>query len=377
MVETITPVVHGGRRSRWALFLVLHVAGATVAAASFGALLGGAGALLDAPWGRAGPWIVALVAALYLVSEAIGIEVPVPQLRRQVPDWWRTFFPFGPAAFLYGVGLGVGFFTYLAHGTLVVVAAAAVAGGRPFVGAALLAPFGLARGLSAIVARGARTADEGSSLVGALARSASWVGWRVAHAAVLAAVLGTALMAGVGRMSTEIGAVAGSVVAVVFGAAAIAKLSRPARWRRSLASYRLPPRVERTAAIGVPVTEGVLAVMPFLGLASSAGLAALSALAVFSVAVVAARVRVGRRLDCGCFGASQLRDYRWLLARNVVLGVVAAVAWRRGVDESVVAGLGLPTGGELLPAALAVLGVALAAWAGLEAVAARRRGAIR
>ena len=36
-----------------------------------------------------------------------------------------------PAAFLYGVGLGVGFLTYLTHGTLVVVAVAAVASGRP------------------------------------------------------------------------------------------------------------------------------------------------------------------------------------------------------------------------------------------------------
>lgn len=377
MVETITPVVHGGRRSRWALFLVLHVAGATVAAASFGALLGGAGALLDAPWGGAGPWVVASVAALYLAREAFGVAVPVPQLRRQVPDWWRTFFPFGPAAFLYGVGLGVGFFTYLAHGTLVVVSAAAVASGRPLVGAAVLAPFGLARGLSAIVARRARTAEEGSSLVGALARSSSWVGWRAAHGAVLAAVLGAALLAGAGRRTTDAGAVAASVLAVAFGAAAIAKLSRPGRWRRSLASYRLPPRLERTAVIGVPVAEGVLAVMPFLGLASSAGLAALSALAAFSAAVVVARVRVGRRLDCGCFGASQLRDYRWLLARNAALGAAAAVAWRRGIDEPVVAGLGLPTGGELLPAALALMGVAVAAWAGLEAVAARRRGAVR
>ena len=33
MVETITPVVHGGRRSRWIADVGLHVLGATLAAA--------------------------------------------------------------------------------------------------------------------------------------------------------------------------------------------------------------------------------------------------------------------------------------------------------------------------------------------------------
>ena len=55
---------------------------------------------------------VAAVAVLYLVRELTGIRVPVPQLRRQVPDWWRTYFGRPLAAFLYGAGLGVGFFTF-------------------------------------------------------------------------------------------------------------------------------------------------------------------------------------------------------------------------------------------------------------------------
>ncbi|MGH2636940.1 MAG: hypothetical protein ACRDHU_12455, partial [Actinomycetota bacterium] len=159
-METITPVVHGGRRSRWAVLLAAHVTGATIAAATFGAILGLVGGLLAAPWGAAGFAIVAGCAGLFLASEAFGLRVPVPQLRRQVPDWWRTYFPFGPASFLYGLGLGVGFLTYLSHGTLAVVAAAAVASGRPLVGAAVLAPFGLARGLTAVVAIRATTPEE-------------------------------------------------------------------------------------------------------------------------------------------------------------------------------------------------------------------------
>src|SRR4249920_3846286 len=142
MVETITPVVHGGSRSRWGVSLALHAIGAGVAAAIVGSLLAGAGA----PWGVPGAVLVAAAAALYLARE-LGAPVPVPQLRRQVPDWWRTFFPPHVAAFLYGLGLGPGFLTYMGHGTVVVLSVAAFSSGRPLLGAAVLAPFGLARRL--------------------------------------------------------------------------------------------------------------------------------------------------------------------------------------------------------------------------------------
>jgi len=46
MVETITPVVHGGRAGRWAGSVALHVTGAVASAAAFGAILGAAGSLL-------------------------------------------------------------------------------------------------------------------------------------------------------------------------------------------------------------------------------------------------------------------------------------------------------------------------------------------
>ncbi|MGA9162295.1 MAG: hypothetical protein WB297_15725, partial [Actinomycetota bacterium] len=181
MVETITPVVHGGSRSRWGVSLSLHVAGATAAAAVFGSLVGAAGGLLGAPWGVAGIALVGALAAAYLARE-LGVPVPVPQLRRQVPDWWRTFFPPHVAALLYGIGLGPGFLTYVGHGTLVVVSAAAIASGRPLVGAALLAPFGLARGLGPVLAFGVRSPREGAALVDRLGRSASGLRWRVANA---------------------------------------------------------------------------------------------------------------------------------------------------------------------------------------------------
>src|SRR5881392_1261907 len=128
MVETINPVVYGGAagsRSRYRTALALHILGATAAAASFGAALGGLGSLLGAPWGAAGVLAVAAAAGLYMLREAFRVPVPVLEVRRQVPDWWRTFFSRNVTAFLYGAGVGIGFFTYLGHGTLLVVSIAA------------------------------------------------------------------------------------------------------------------------------------------------------------------------------------------------------------------------------------------------------------
>jgi hypothetical protein len=348
-----------------------------VAAGAFGAALGATGSALGAPWGAAGLVAIATVGALYLAREAFGLPIPVPQLRRQVPDWWRTFFPFAPSAFLYGMGLGVGFFTFLAHGTLVVVSAAALASGRPALGAALLAPFGLARGLSAMVAMRTRTTEEGAALVGRLADAASRPVWRVAHVIALAAIVGIATWTAVSAESVgRAGRVAAAVLSIAFGSAAVVKIAGRRRWARALASYRLGP-LEGPALVGVPVVELALAALPFLGLASTAGVAALVAVSVFSAAIVVGRIRVGRRLDCGCFGASRARDYRLLLARNAALAVVAVVAWREGRDAWIGGSLAAPSGSDLLPAALVAFGVALAMWVSVRAVVTVRRGANR
>jgi hypothetical protein len=376
MVETITPVVHGGRRSRWTWFLALHVAGATLSAAAFGALLGGVGSLLGSPWGAPGIALVLVAALAYLAREALGLRVPVPQLRRQVPDWWRTFFPFAPASFLYGVGLGVGFFTYLAHGTLVVVSVAAIASGRPLAGAVLLAPFGLARGATALVARRASTPEANASLVSRLAERATWRGWSLAHAIVLGGVAAASglWLAERGR-SGDVGGAAAAVLAIAFSAAAAAKVARPRRWRRALSAYRLPDGVTRAAAVGVPVGELAIALLPVLGLGSIAGGGAVAALVAFSAAIVLARVRSGPRLACGCFGTAAVRDYRALLGRNAVLLVVALVAWLEGADAWVGGEVAAPAARDALPAVLVIVGLALIAWLVTSAVTLVRRGA--
>jgi hypothetical protein len=192
MAETIVPVVHGGRRSSYWATVALHTLAATAAAAALGLVLGLAGMLAGAPWGALGAAALALTAALYALREAFGLPVPIPNSRRQVPDWWRTFFSPPAAAVLYGLGLGVGFMTFLGYGTFVAVAAAALVSGDPLLGMALCAPFGLARGLSVTVTRRAADGETAAAVVDRLERAALGRVPRTLNALALAAIALTA-----------------------------------------------------------------------------------------------------------------------------------------------------------------------------------------
>jgi hypothetical protein len=191
MVETITPVVHG-RRSSYILSITLHAIAATITAGATGALLGLVGMLLGAPWSTAGFVGLVAVALLYAVREAARLPIPLPNARRQVPEWWRTFFSPPVAATLYGAGLGVAFLTFLSFGTFVAVAAGAVVSGDPLLGALICAPFGLARAIAvALVGMGSR--DPGSTVT-EIARIGSGTVPRAINALALAIVGVTALV---------------------------------------------------------------------------------------------------------------------------------------------------------------------------------------
>jgi hypothetical protein len=197
MVETIAPVVHGERRSEYWLSVTLHVLGAGASAAVMGGILGAVGGLAGAPWGTEALVALAVVAAVYALRELGVLPAPIPCLRRQVPEWWRTFFRPPTAAFLYGLGLGVGFFTYLPSGALVAVAVAALASGNALAGAALCAPFGVARALSVTLARRAATGAETTAVADRLERVALTPIKRSANAAVLVTLMGVALVVAV------------------------------------------------------------------------------------------------------------------------------------------------------------------------------------
>src|SRR4030095_9541739 len=168
---------------------------------------------------------------------------------------------------------------------------------------------------------------------------------------------------------SRFGELAAAALALTFTAAAVTKLVRGAAWRRTLATYRLPAGASRIVAFGVLIVELVILGLVLVGLGATAGILSLVALMLFSAAIVAGRMRAGRRLGCGCFGGSTTRDYRVLLARNFALAGVAFVAWTAGQDASLVRSLGETVRGHLLPAGLVVAGLALAAWVGAAAFA--------
>jgi len=142
MVESFTPAGCGSRRRR-RLALALFTGGAVAAAAALGALLGALGSLL--PDGRTALLLVAGLALLAALREAGLVRLPLPQLRRQVPDRWRAELPLPAWSSLYGAGLGAGVFTYQPVATFWVACAGAVALGRPLVAAGCFALYGVGR----------------------------------------------------------------------------------------------------------------------------------------------------------------------------------------------------------------------------------------
>ena len=357
MVETISPVVYG-TRIRWAGAVAIHAAGAAATAAAFGAAVAAAAALLGAPWGTAGAWIVGVVAATYLLRELTGIRVPIPQLRRQVPDWWRTYFGRPAAAFLYGAGLGVGFLTYLGHGTLVAVTVAVAATGRPALGALAMAPFGLARGLAPLVGVRIDDAAEGGRLVDRLGSMSGRVRG-ACNAAALGAIVVAAAAAPVAAGGW--GEAAAAILAVTFGWAAASKVTARARWRRALNVHRLPERWASIASWAVPAVEASIPILLILGRPRAAGAVALASLAIFSAALVRLALRDGARVDCGCFGRAKV-DVRVALGRNLALAIAAIAVWALAPADP---GLPVPGAGDLVPLVLlvgAVVAGAVTAW---------------
>ncbi|MDH5225696.1 MAG: hypothetical protein OEW66_11105 [Actinomycetota bacterium] len=366
MVETITPVVYGGR-TRWVVAMVLHVVGATLTAAMFGAALGATGGVLEAPWGRAGALALAAIAGIYALGELPRVSATVPQLRRQVPDWWREFFSWPIAATLYGAGLGIGFFTYVSHGTLVAVAFAALASGEPVIGALVVAPFGLVRGLSAARAARVRTQEDSQALVDRLAGSPER-GRAIANGAALAAV---SLLSVAVAMRTADGwaSFATAGLALAFTWAAVSKVVDISGWRRTLGAHGLPRGIEAVAAFAVPTAEAMVPLFAAAGWTRAAGAWALALLVAFTGESFRAWRRFGSQVPCGCFGGREAVVPSTLLLRNAALAGLAVGVLVRPPPPPSFSWPGWPGTEEFLPAVLVVAGLLVAgftAWAAIR-----------
>ena len=144
MVETFTPAVCGSKR-RQRVALAGFATGAVVASALVGALLGALGALT----GRQLALGVAALAVLAAAREAGLVRIPLPQMRRQVPERWRAELPLPVWSVGYGAGLGAGFLTFQPVATFWVACAAAVALADPGTAAACFAAYGAGRAVMA------------------------------------------------------------------------------------------------------------------------------------------------------------------------------------------------------------------------------------
>jgi cytochrome c biogenesis protein CcdA len=226
MVETLTPAVCGSRQ-RYRVALALFALGAILAAGVLGAFLGLAGSTLDR---RSALAVVAVLALIGAVREAGLLRIPLPELRRQVPERWRREWPLPAWSLGYGAGLGLGVLTHQTVASFWVAATGALALGDPLVSAACLVPFGVGRAV--MVALPARGGRDPARAVGRLIERRRRL--RPANALVLAlAAVAFAASPAFGQGSTQgeyDPAASGRVSAVsVADAAGAAVLVRPAR----------------------------------------------------------------------------------------------------------------------------------------------------
>lgn len=182
MVETLTPAGCGSRQ-RHRIAVALFTAGSVLGAAALGAVLGLAGAPLDREWALG---VVAALALVAAAREAGLVRIPLPQLRRQVPERWRREWPLAGWSFGYGLGLGVGLLTHQVVWTFWVMAAGALALGDPLVAAACLTPFGLGRALMVVLP--APGGEDAAAAVGRMVERRRWL--RPANVAALLVAAG-------------------------------------------------------------------------------------------------------------------------------------------------------------------------------------------
>jgi hypothetical protein len=121
--------------------------------------------------------------------------------------------------------------------------------------------------------------------------------------------------------------------------------------------------VTNIASGSVPVVELAVPVLAVLGFRRASASVALGLLVVFSAAVVRVRVRAGRDVPCGCFGERTTTPTSVQLLRNAALAFAAGLAIAGAPDAAVLRWPGAPERGDVVPAALAAVALAVAVWA--------------
>jgi len=153
MVGTILPIVHGEQlQGKRPVTLWLYALGNLLGAIALGAVAGGLGYAVAGLATSALPSAISVsltgaLGLIYSLRDVQLVPIPAPQFRKQVPAKWRMTLPIRLTALLYGIGLGIGFATFVTASTLYVVVGWAMLTASPLLGALALAIFGLGRSL--------------------------------------------------------------------------------------------------------------------------------------------------------------------------------------------------------------------------------------
>lgn len=120
MALSINPAVSGGRRGylvHGVSFFIGAVIGGTVTLLGVSLLFLVLRAVLPGRW-----ILVPLLLALYAVARDLGVAVPLPYRKGQVPEWLRNALPPAAVAAIFGFILGIGFLTFFTYSTQLAVA---------------------------------------------------------------------------------------------------------------------------------------------------------------------------------------------------------------------------------------------------------------
>jgi hypothetical protein len=194
MLASITPLGERGRHGRWGITVTAFILGATIAGAALGAVAGELGAVaLPGSFDLAARRAALAVLALGAVAlDARADRVPGP--RRQVNEDWLLAFRGWVYGLGYGAQLGVGITTVVSSAALYVAVIAAVATGKPALGALVLGCFGGVRGLILLTTAGVRRPAQ---LIALHARLRRWrAPVRTAGLATLGAITAAAIVGG-------------------------------------------------------------------------------------------------------------------------------------------------------------------------------------
>lgn len=163
-----------------------------------------------------------------------------------------------------------------------------------------------------------------------------------------------------------------TLLALVFGVAALAKLPARAESQVTFREFGAGERLSRLGATLLPPAELAVAVaVMIVPTARWAAVGAAVLLIVFLVGIANALLQ-GRRPDCGCFGALRPAPIgAWTLTRNAVLVAVAALVAIAGPGPAVDDWLGSRDAASLGALAILILAVGFALHYSL------RRGAAR